>query len=71
MHVCSLPLSCHSSIKSLLATGSQLSVNLSVSRENAASLPSYIRWFIHSFSKYSTQPGFIAPRLCAKSSGGC
>lgn len=39
----------------------QLSVNLSVRSRSAASLGLFFRWFIHSFSKCSTQPTFIAP----------
>lgn len=60
---------CHSTVtrrSTLLTTGPQLSINLLLRRQSAASLSSYVPWFFHSFNQYSTKPTFTAPRLCAR-----
>lgn len=60
---------CHSAVSQQYAGHGSLSVKLSVRRQSAASLRVFFG-SIHSFSKYSKQPTFIAPRFCAKSGGG-
>lgn len=56
---------CHSAVSRQSAVCGpsvpQLSVNLSVSNQISASLGSFVPWFIHSSSKRSMQPTFIAP----------